>query len=183
MTTNRSYFRTHDGIEDEEMQLDSELETATETANTEEVVEEEVEDVEEVVEATQAEREETVPLSRLNAEKARADTLQQVLETLQRQQQPAAPQPVTRSVEDQEANLDPKDKQWRDYIRQAAKPLIEQRVQEIVSEIRRSQIEPLTRTSIEVQDRIDEQDARRQFKDYDQYKDKINQTRAEWYQR
>lgn len=169
------------GLQDEEIELDPELENAPEP-EPEEVVDE-VEEEDEPEPQYQAPRQEMVPLDRLNAEKARADTLQQVLETLRSQGQPQ-PQPQrVAPVEDAEANLTPEDKKWREYIRQAARPEIERRVQEVVSQIKQQSLDPLQRVSIEVQDRIDEQETKRQFRDYDTVRDKVNQTRAEWYQR
>ena len=167
---------TDDNLLDEELELEPELENVQDPPEDEVVEEEEVE--EEPVQ--QVEEEERIPKSRFDAEKARGDTLQHVLETLQRGQQPQQ-QPAAQPVVDQEANLTPEDRKWREYIRQAAKPEIERRVQEVISEIKKSSIDPLNRVSIEVQDRIDEQETKRQFRDYDQFRDKVNQTRAEWY--
>lgn len=173
---------------EDELELDAELENYQDPP--EEDVAEDVEEdpVDEDVEEPQLtapveDIEERVPKSRLDAERARADTLQQVLETLRTQMQQPQQQAPQRVVEDPEANLSPQDKQWREYIRQAARPEIERRVQEIVGQIKQQSIDPLHRVSIEVQDRIDEQQTRQQFRDYDQYRDHVNRTRAEWYQR
>jgi hypothetical protein len=174
------------GLQDEEITLEPELENAPEPDDEEPVddLEDEVEEVPEVhtESRSQESRQEMVPLERLSVEKARGDILQRALETLQHNaQQTQQARPAV--VEDLEANLTPEDKKWREYIRQAARPEIERRVQEVVSQIKQQSLDPLQRVSIEVQDRIDEQETKRQFRDYDTLRDDVNRTRAEWYQR
>ncbi len=177
------------GLTDDELELDPDLESITDPPEedpvdeVEEDVEEDVEEVDPVVQF-QEPSEDRIPKSRYDAEKARADTLQHVLDNLRQYQQPAAqPAPQAAVVEDAEANLTPEDRKWREYIRQAARPEIERRVKEVVEQIQSTAISPLQRTSIEVQERIAENDMRRQFKDWDTVRDAVNKTRAEWFQR
>lgn len=169
------------GLQDEELELEPELEQATEPE-----ADADVEDVDAEVEeepVVQTHQQEMVPLERLSVEKARGDILQRALENMQATiQQQRQPQAVQQPVEDPEANITPEDKKWREYIRNAARPEIERRVSEVVSQIKQQTIDPLQRVSIEVQDRIDEQEAKRQFRDYDTHRTEINRTRAQWYQ-
>jgi hypothetical protein len=171
----------NNGLQDEELPLEDELETIQDDV-VEETPEEDVEEVEEEP-AYQEPQEERVPKSRLDALAAERDTLRHALETLAQRQQPqVAPQP-TAPVRDQYEGYTPERKQWAEFIKQEAAGEIDRRVEARLEQITRQAIEPLRRNSIEVQERIDEQDTMRQFKDYSQYKDKINQVRAEWYQR
>ena len=171
------------GLQDEEIALDPELENAPEP-EVEDVVDDTEEEEFEEEPQPRPTRQEMVSIDRLNTEKARGDILQRALETLSQRQQPQqAPQQAAHPVEDLEANITPEDKKWREYIRTSARPEIERRVQEAVAQIKQHTLDPLQRVSIEVQDRIDEQETKRQFRDYDTVRDKVNQTRAEWYQR
>lgn len=180
------------GLVDEELPLEDELENYQEPA----VEEPEDTDADEVVDEPVEEPqdddqpaplfgngdEDHIPKSRFDAEKARADTLQHVLEMLQQGGQPQRQQQRTAPMEDPDANLDPKDKEWRKYIRQAAAPEIQRFVSEAIEDIKQNHIDPLRRTTIEVQDRTAENLVRAKYRDYDRLRDLINRQRAEWFQ-